>query len=825
MVLAEEVKALIGSERDALAGILLIAARRALGELQISDRFAFDLGEGLREVCGKVGDGEFVRDRPTSGVLSALYEGPAKWSAALEAVLGQLEKDSSSQVKILDLGFGCAAPAVAAAVAATHWSKLSAREMPQMQVHIVDSSPFVLRFLQDYLWPEVTAEYPGAAMVELTFDHNTCVLDANGNDDDLWVFAGYLFDHVNHREGFIQEFADAIEIRQPGHVFVIGPAGNAEGVSVLRDELRVAEYVAVFQELGALRGGVTGAGDLHQELMGAAEGVVRLLDAPSWSDPEIFLLKCTHEGSRQLTLDRGVAAPWDMYTAKLRDRNSVKLNDRQKEAATWSGKVRPTCISGPAGSGKSLVLTERLANLVRKPPRETGLEPFDPNFRILFTTFNKELTVELKKWIGEVLGKHARWGGGGFHFGDSPIMNVRLLHFDVIPTRIGRYSNRGSRLLSAGAASSIERAILKVKEELELKPSDYRDILHADYIEEEFDRIFYGMELKSLREYQTVARKGRGQKGGGPDQRRIVGRVMGEWMRQCHEDKSYTFRMVRRMFLNDLKDGRHRPMFTDIFVDEFQDCTPADFSIFYRLLKDSNRLIVAGDLAQSVHLGNTAAMPRDRIDEGDDQRNFRRIFLKGSYRLPLHISLCLQGLSKAIQGRQKEGEIMSPYEGAPPGVRLLFISAESSLDMARKIVAVMTTYAPYRKRLLGEGADERAVIMESDKDLAREVNKLRPNSVTSDTILRLKGLEKSMVIWSTRQQHQSEDDALEFVYTILTRSSGIGVIAHFDDETTDAYHNVLNTLDHALLLPWDARSREVLLNMKKETLNDEELAF
>lgn len=145
--------------------------------------------------------------------------------------------------------------------------------------------------------------------------------------------------------------------------------------------------------------------------------------------------------------------------------------------------------------------------------------------------------------------------------------------------------------------------------------------------------------------------------------------------------------------------------------------------------------------------------------------------------------------------------------------------------MAGKLAAIMETYAPYRNRLQGEGADERAVIMESDKELAREVSKLRPSSVLSDTILRLKGLEKSMVIWSTRVIHQSEDDSLEFVYTILTRSSGLAVIAFFEDETPESYMNVMNTLDWELLLPWDEKSREALGALKTDKLEDNELAF
>ena len=43
-----------------------------------------------------------------------------------------------------------------------------------------------------------------------------------------------------------------------------------------------------------------------------------------------------------------------------------------------------------------------------------------------------------------------------------------------------------------------------------------------------------------------------------------------------------------------------------VFVDEFQDCTQADFEIFRLLLKDPNHLCVAGDVAQAIQIGKSA---------------------------------------------------------------------------------------------------------------------------------------------------------------------------------------------------------------------------
>lgn len=46
-----------------------------------------------------------------------------------------------------------------------------------------------------------------------------------------------------------------------------------------------------------------------------------------------------------------------------------------------------------------------------------------------------------------------------------------------------------------------------------------------------------------------------------------------------------------------------------ILLDEIQDCTEADFEIFYAMIKDPNNFTIGGYLAQSIHLGNAARIP------------------------------------------------------------------------------------------------------------------------------------------------------------------------------------------------------------------------
>lgn len=50
----------------------------------------------------------------------------------------------------------------------------------------------------------------------------------------------------------------------------------------------------------------------------------------------------------------------------------------------------------------------------------------------------------------------------------------------------------------------------------------------------------------------------------------------------------------------------------------------------------------------------------------------------------------------------------------------------------------------------------------------------------ADSILRLKGLEKTCILWSTRADIENSKEAFEVDYTILTPTSSVLIVALFD---------------------------------------------
>ena len=115
-------------------------------------------------------------------------------------------------------------------------------------------------------------------------------------------------------------------------------------------------------------------------------------------------------------------------------------------------------------------------------------------------------------------------------------------------------------------------------------------------------------------------------------------------------------------------------------------------------------------------------------------------------------------------------------------------------------------------------------ILEKDPLLSQALRNVNITSET-DTILRLKGLEKECIVWSTRAEIEYEKEVFEFIYTILTRTSSILIIALFE-ETRPIYKRVINLLRKDRMIFWDKVTKQKFIEFCEATeieiLSDED---
>jgi hypothetical protein len=259
------------------------------------------------------------------------------------------------------------------------------------------------------------------------------------------------------------------------------------------------------------------------------------------------------------------------------------------------------------------------------------------------------------------------------------------------------------------------------------------------------------------------------------------------------------------LFLSKLANGEISTQYDYVLVDEFQDCTKADFEIFFHLLKHPNYLLIAGDLAQAVHLGKSANVDtlREAIREGRTMNDIKWNYLDGSYRLPFRICEAIKRISEYINlsfKRNRAASILTPYKGAPPGTRPIIVYGKNEKDISIKITDI---FERYKEFCLVEKC-----ILEKDESLRKELQ------IPADTVLRLKGLEKHCVIWSTRMPLEFKKEKFEFVYTILSRTSCILIIALFqnpdvtDYNTQDIFKEAIGLLRRDRIIFWDKETKD-----------------
>ena len=248
-----------------------------------------------------------------------------------------------------------------------------------------------------------------------------------------------------------------------------------------------------------------------------------------------------------------------------------KLNPVQREACAYTGG--PLLILAGAGSGKTRVLTHRVAYLI-----EQGLcNPWE----ILVVTFTNKAAKEMKERVESLVGENVKveWLGT-FHS-----ICVRILKRDIEYLGYSKDFNiideqDKQKLIKQilkdlkidedkFSASSIASSISKAKDELKTAV-DYEREASGDYKEEQIAKVY--------REYQALLKKN-----------------------NSVDFDDLIFLTVRLFEENPSRLEYWQNKFKYILVDEYQDTNHAQFKIIYMLSGASGNVCVVGDESQSIY--------------------------------------------------------------------------------------------------------------------------------------------------------------------------------------------------------------------------------
>ena len=251
------------------------------------------------------------------------------------------------------------------------------------------------------------------------------------------------------------------------------------------------------------------------------------------------------------------------------------LNPSQKAAVEQT--EGPVMIVAGAGSGKTRVITYRVAHLITK-----GIDPFN----ILVLTFTNKAAKSMQERIFEVVGPEAKncWMGT-FHAVFAKILRVEADKIGY-PTNFTIYDTDDSK--------SLIRSILK---ELQLDDKLYNANFVYNRISNAKNNLISSAEYVQSEHIQSEDRaSGRGQ----------LGEIYQAYTQRCFKAGAMDFDDLlfkTNVLLKEHPDVsyKYQNRFKYIMVDEYQDTNFSQYLIVKKLAAITENICVVGDDAQSIY--------------------------------------------------------------------------------------------------------------------------------------------------------------------------------------------------------------------------------
>jgi DNA helicase-2/ATP-dependent DNA helicase PcrA len=253
-----------------------------------------------------------------------------------------------------------------------------------------------------------------------------------------------------------------------------------------------------------------------------------------------------------------------------------ELNDRQREAVLHMDG--PIMVVAGAGSGKTKVLTTRIAHLMMK-----GVDAFS----ILALTFTNKAAKEMKERVERILGNN---DARNLYIGTFHSVFARILRAEAdklgYPTHFTIYDTDD--------AKSVVKAVIN---ELNLDDKHYKPAAVYNRISSAKNALITATEYANDHYLQQEDMRAN---------RPAIAQIFEAYSKRCFRNGAMDFDDLLLKFYQLLKGfpeslSKYQRKFKYILIDEYQDTNPAQYEIIKLLGAMHENVCVVGDDAQSIY--------------------------------------------------------------------------------------------------------------------------------------------------------------------------------------------------------------------------------
>lgn len=336
------------------------------------------------------------------------------------------------------------------------------------------------------------------------------------------------------------------------------------------------------------------------------------------------------------------------------------LNEKQREAVEIT--EGPLLVLAGAGSGKTRVLTTRIAYLVK----EKGINPFN----ILAITFTNKAAKEMKERIINLLGPI------GYNMQISTFHSFGLFIIKENYQELGYKPN--FTILDSDDTLTLIKKILK---EMNIDPKIYNPKAIRNSISGAKNELF------SPTDYERYV---------GSDFEQKVLEVYKKYQERLTTNNSFDFDDLLMKPIELFKNNpsilkKYQDRFEYILIDEYQDTNEAQYILSKMLASKNHNICVVGDDSQAIYSWRGANY-KNILNFEKDYKNAKTVYLEENYRSTKTI---LNAANDVIKNNKMKKE-KNLWTNNDDGLKINYHRSETEKDEAFYVVSEI-------KKLLNNG--------------------------------------------------------------------------------------------------------------------------